>query len=82
MNNLNPERRTPHAGQRRLQSAALRMARRCRHIVQTCLREEEWADADQEFHAVILDELQRLAKQRDGSQSPVNRSSGNQRNSL
>jgi hypothetical protein len=32
---------------------AWRAARKCREVVQTCLREEEWADADQEFFAVI-----------------------------
>jgi hypothetical protein len=30
-----------------------RIARQCRAVVQTCLREEEWADADREFCAVI-----------------------------
>ncbi len=44
----------------RLQAAALRMARRCRHIIQGCLREEKGPDADQEFYAVIIEELQRL----------------------
>jgi hypothetical protein len=43
-----------------LRAAALRMARRCRHIIQGCLREEEWRDADAEFSAVILEELERL----------------------
>ena len=44
----------------RLRQAALRMARRCRWIVQGCLREEEWIDCDEEFFAVILEELQQL----------------------
>lgn len=43
----------------RLHAAALRIARRCRHIVQGCLREEEWADADHEFYVVILEEMER-----------------------
>jgi hypothetical protein len=29
------------------------LARQCRGVVQSCLREEEWADADREFFAVI-----------------------------
>lgn len=33
--------------------AAWRMARECRSIVQGCLREEEWQDADREFFQVI-----------------------------
>ena len=53
----------------RLQAAALRMARRCRHIVQGCLREEEWADADQEFYAVILSELKQLRRKRQNEMS-------------
>lgn len=38
--------------------AAWRMARECRNIVQSCLREEEWRDADQEFFEVISKGLQ------------------------
>ncbi|HEY4308775.1 MAG TPA: hypothetical protein VGN12_04915 [Pirellulales bacterium] len=32
---------------------AWQLARQCREIVQSCLREEEWTDADREFFAVI-----------------------------
>lgn len=32
---------------------ALRLARQCRRVVQCCLREEEWAEADREFAAII-----------------------------
>lgn len=46
----------------RLKQTALRMARRCRWIVQGCLREEEWIDCDEEFFAVILEELRQLAR--------------------
>jgi hypothetical protein len=42
-----------------IHAAAIRMARRCRHIVQSCLREEEWADADREFYRVCREELER-----------------------
>jgi hypothetical protein len=34
----------------RIHEVAIRIARRCRHAVQACLREEEWADADREFY--------------------------------
>ena len=44
----------------RTHEAAIRIARRCRHIVQACLREEEWADADREFYKVARDELEAL----------------------
>lgn len=44
----------------RLQVVAMRLARRCRYIVQGCLREDEWADCDAEFATVILEELQQL----------------------
>lgn len=35
---------------------AIRIALRCRRIIQTCLREEEWADADREFYRVVREE--------------------------
>ena len=45
-----------------MHKAALRMAWRCRRVVQGCLREEEWADADTEFHAIIMKGLRKLLK--------------------
>jgi hypothetical protein len=54
-----------------LPAAALRMARRCRHIVQGCLREEEWADADAEFYSVILEELQQVVRESGIVQGPL-----------
>ena len=41
---------------------AIRLARACRHIVQACLREEEWGEADREFYKIIrpgLEDMQR-----------------------
>jgi hypothetical protein len=43
----------------RTHEAAIRIARRCRHVIQGCLREEEWADADDEFYRICLEELER-----------------------
>jgi hypothetical protein len=43
-----------------LETIAWRLAVNCRRIVQACLREEEWRDADQEFFAVIVNELRPL----------------------
>ena len=54
--------RVPLADDVQLNAAAVRMAQRCRRIVQGCLREEEWRDCDQEFFAIILEELQRLSQ--------------------
>lgn len=59
--------RITETGKARLQAAALRMARRCRRVVQGCLREEEWRDCDIEFEAIILQELRRLLKDDDGN---------------
>ena len=42
-----------------LHETAVRIAVRCRRIVQACLREEEWIDADREFYHVIREELER-----------------------
>lgn len=44
----------------RVHAAAIAMARRCRFIIQACLREEEWADADLEFYLVIREALERF----------------------
>ena len=44
----------------KVHEAAIRLARRCRCIVQACLREEEWADADREFYAVIREGLEQF----------------------
>jgi hypothetical protein len=35
------------------EALAMRLAQDCRYIIQGCLREEEWQDADQEFFEVI-----------------------------
>ncbi len=47
-----------------IHEAAVRMARRCRRLIQACLRQEEWGDADREFYLVIREELERFAAQR------------------
>ncbi|MGE5754681.1 MAG: hypothetical protein ACM35G_03035 [Planctomycetaceae bacterium] len=41
-----------------IHDAAVRMARRCRFLVQACLREDEWGEADREFYGVIREELE------------------------
>ncbi|HEY1601457.1 MAG TPA: hypothetical protein VGG64_17785 [Pirellulales bacterium] len=43
-----------------LEEVAHRTAKECRHIVQACIREEEWQDADQEFFEVIADGIAEL----------------------
>ena len=51
--------------------AAVRMAWRCRFLIQACLREEEWGDADREFYIIIRDELeQSVAKRSAGGGRP------------
>jgi hypothetical protein len=47
-----------------IHEAAIRIARRCRHIVQACLREEEWGDADREFYLIARQELETLHQRR------------------
>jgi hypothetical protein len=51
-------------GDERLHEAASRMARACRRIIQGCLRDEEWRDADEEFYRVILAGLEELNHER------------------
>lgn len=41
-----------------------RIARACRHIIQCCLREEEWIDCDRAFYEIIRDALEKLRCQR------------------
>ncbi|HVX12080.1 MAG TPA: hypothetical protein VHC22_12940 [Pirellulales bacterium] len=43
-----------------LRGLARRLARACRRVIQACLREEEWRDADEEFYDVILAGLREL----------------------
>jgi hypothetical protein len=38
---------------------AVRLAVQCRRIVQACLREEEWPEADREFYLIIREGLER-----------------------
>ena len=47
-----------------LAQLATRIARECREIIQACLREEEWADAEEEFRRVILAALKQLESER------------------
>lgn len=44
----------------RTHEAAIRIARRCRHVIQAVLREEEWADADLEFYRIARAEIEGL----------------------
>jgi hypothetical protein len=39
-------------------ATAIRLAKRCREVIQACLREEEWRDADLEFYRIIRAELE------------------------
>jgi hypothetical protein len=39
---------------------AMRLARECRELIQACLREEEWADAEEEFRWLILAGLKQI----------------------
>ena len=48
----------------RTHETAIRIARRCRHVIQVCLREEEWADADREFYRICREELERWTQSR------------------
>lgn len=46
--------------EKHLEDVSWKLARQCRYVIQACLREEEWIDADQEFHDLIRAELVRL----------------------
>jgi hypothetical protein len=40
--------------QKRREELGMHLAEECRYIIQGCLREEEWQDADQEFYEIIV----------------------------
>ena len=43
-------------------AVALRTAKQCREVIQSCLREEEWRDADFEFYRIIRANLEEFAE--------------------
>jgi hypothetical protein len=47
-----------------IHALSIRLAKQCRHIIQGCLREEEWRDADFEFYRVIRAGLEELSTTR------------------
>lgn len=51
MRNSQPTDRLTH-------ETAVRLAVQCRRIIQVCLREEEWIEADREFYRVIREGLE------------------------
>ena len=57
-----------------IEQLARYLAHRCRSIVQCCLREEEWIDADGEFFAIIQEGLQEVQRVAVKGQSTVNQS--------
>jgi hypothetical protein len=48
---------------------AAKLAVQCRRIVQACLREEEWIDADREFYLIIRDGINALMTESSGRES-------------
>lgn len=50
----------------RIHQEAILLARRCRHIIQAVLREEEWAEADREFYLVIREGIERFLSEDEG----------------
>lgn len=54
------------------------IAKRCRSIVQGCLREEEWIDADHEFCTVVEEEIRRALGGNNADDLPIEGSIGTQ----
>jgi hypothetical protein len=52
----------------RTHEAAIRIARRCRRVIQAVLREEEWMDADFEFYRIAREELESFRVKGGGEQ--------------
>jgi hypothetical protein len=49
----------------KVHETAIRIARRCLFIIQTCLREYEWDDALREFYLVAREEMERVPRHGD-----------------
>jgi hypothetical protein len=47
----------PEDRPRHREETAIQIARDCRYVIQGCLREEEWQDADEEFYDLIVPHL-------------------------
>ncbi len=39
---------------------AIKLARACRRVIQSCLREEEWSDCDSAFYLIIRESLEAM----------------------
>jgi hypothetical protein len=48
-----------------IHEAAIRIARRCRRVVESCVPREHWAFYDLEFYKVLREELEELRFQKD-----------------
>lgn len=55
--------REPSEVVRLRQAVAIRLARRCRWVIQGCLREEEWQDADREFFFIINEGIRHFSEE-------------------
>lgn len=44
-----------------IHALSIRLAKQCRNVIQCCLREEEWRDADMEFYRLIRAGLEEFA---------------------
>ena len=53
-----------------IHALSVRLARECRSIVQVCLREEEWADADREFYRITRAGLEELTSSGEEGRGP------------
>ena len=42
---------------------AITIAKRCRNVIQGCLREEEWNDADLAFYRIVREALEKPKRQ-------------------
>ena len=58
---------------RQLHETAVRLAVRCRRVVQACLREEAWIDADREFYLIICDGLERYRQSKAETERGIER---------
>jgi len=45
-----------------IHALAIALARKCRHVVQACLREEEWGEADRCYYEIIRAGLEDFQK--------------------
>lgn len=53
-----------------IHALSIRLAKQCRNVIQSCLREEEWRDCDLEYYKLIRAGLEEFAASKHRNKTP------------